>query len=351
LDVGRQLNLQAQVAFSLTHIANTFTFTLRFAEAWPVAQEGRALMEQSADHLHLSQLLTNAIPYHYLHVGDLDAASSTAQQGTEMAARIGNVFWEAIGAWYVGMIAQLRGEYEAAIAAYRRAAQAGRASGAYAMPAIGLAPLAAVYAEISGSSHAPVTALIHEAEVLLADPTKVVPGAQAVRSLGLAALAQGDLDHADAWFQQGLASRTTWRILERPWMLLGAAQVALARQDLEVAMMLAREARDVVETRALQHMAPTVALIVGRIMAAGGEHMAALGQFNAAEALARDMAMRPVVWQARAAAACSQLALGRAEEAQAARHGACAMIDQIAALFEDQELRAAFVEHARQQIV
>lgn len=62
------------------------------------------------------------------------------------------------------------------------------------------------------------------------------------------------------------------------------------------------------------------------------------------------MKMRPLVWQAHAGAAQLLAAMGRAAEADAKRQAARAMIDEIAGLFEDDNLRAAFVESARKKI-
>jgi len=60
--------------------------------------------------------------------------------------------------------------------------------------------------------------------------------------------------------------------------------------------------------------------------------------------------MRPMVWQARVEAAKVLDALGRTAEAEAKRRDARAMIDEIAALFTDENLRAAFVESAMRKI-
>jgi hypothetical protein len=58
------------------------------------------------------------------------------------------------------------------------------------------------------------------------------------------------------------------------------------------------------------------------------------------------MTMRPLAWQARAGAARSLVALGRADEAERKQREARAMIDEIAGLFEDEAMRAMFVAQA-----
>ncbi len=68
------------------------------------------------------------------------------------------------------------------------------------------------------------------------------------------------------------------------------------------------------------------------------------------EELALEMQMRPLVWQARAGAAQVLAMLGRHGEAEAHRREARAMIDQIVGLFQDEKLRAMFVESATRRI-
>jgi ATP/maltotriose-dependent transcriptional regulator MalT len=97
----------------------------------------------------------------------------------------------------------------------------------------------------------------------------------------------------------------------------------------------------------MQHHYADIALVDARVSAARGDTAHALDQFARAEQLAIEMKMRPIVWQARAGAAKLLAAMGRAEEADAKRQAARAMIDEIAALFKDENLKAMFVESAR----
>jgi type 1 glutamine amidotransferase len=76
----------------------------------------------------------------------------------------------------------------------------------------------------------------------------------------------------------------------------------------------------------------------------------ALEQFARAEALAIAMQMWPLVWQARIGAAQMLSALGRVSEADTKRHAAAETIDKIVGLFEDENLRAAFVESATSKL-
>jgi hypothetical protein len=69
-----------------------------------------------------------------------------------------------------------------------------------------------------------------------------------------------------------------------------------------------------------------------------------------AEQEAQELGMRPLVWQARAAAADVLTALGQASQAEEKRQAAQAMVGEIAGLFEAQDLRAAFLQNALSKI-
>jgi len=59
------------------------------------------------------------------------------------------------------------------------------------------------------------------------------------------------------------------------------------------------------------------------------------------------MGMRPLVWQLRAGSAQVLSASGRTEAASAKRTEALDMIDEIAGLFQDEELRSSYLENAK----
>jgi tetratricopeptide (TPR) repeat protein len=164
--------------------------------------------------------------------------------------------------------------------------------------------------------------------------------------LGFCALALGNLEGAGEFFQKGLTIPTTQGLLQRPRFLLGSALVALARGQSEEAARFVREARTFVAERAMKHLYPVVAFTDAQVSTARGDPERGLEHFAHAEALALEMTMRPLVWQARAGAAGVLSALGRADEAEAKRREARAMIDEIAGLFEDDTMRALFVESA-----
>ena len=77
-----------------------------------------------------------------------------------------------------------------------------------------------------------------------------------------------------------------------------------------------------------------------------GDTAQALESFNRAEELASEMTMRPWTWKAQAGAAQVLTGMGRQGESDAKRTGAMATLNEMAGLFEDQEMRSMFLEDA-----
>ena len=84
--------------------------------------------------------------------------------------------------------------------------------------------------------------------------------------------------------------------------------------------------------------------------AARGRGEEALAAFSQAEALAREMGMRPQVWQAQAAAASLLTQQGRQAEALAQRQSARRLIGEIADGITDATRRAYYLDHALTQL-
>ncbi len=346
VQIGRELNLKEQLAFGLTHMANTQLFLTRFDEMWETAQEGLQLARELGDRQHESELLACPIPFYHLRNGNLDAARQAAEEGVSLAARIGSAYSESVGSWVLGNLAQMRGEHEGAIASYRRAADAGRASGYLMFEVIPLGALGSAYLEVSETFLEQAAGYHVQALKLMEHPTGAPAGGTAWADIGFCVLAKGDLDRAHEFFQKGLTVPTTQGLLSRPRHLIGLASVALAHNQIDDAAKFANEARAFVEERAMKHLLPLVAFTDARVSAARGEPERALEFFTRTEVLALEMQMRPLVWQAQVEAAKALSALGREVEAEAKRREARALIDEIAGLFTDAQLRAMFVESA-----
>jgi tetratricopeptide (TPR) repeat protein len=348
--IGRDLELEEPRLFGLTHTANTLTYMTRFEEAWPAAQEARQLAEDLGNRMYLSELLALTMPFSHLRNGELDAARQSAHEGTEIAAEIGALLNESAGALTQGQIAWLRGDYQGAIAFYERALEAGRGSGMAYLQAAALCGLGTAHLDISPRLSDKTDEFHSEAIQLMEMPLGKVLGAMIWAELGFCAMAMGGLDNASEYFEKGLTNPSAPMYLLRPLLLVGCAFVAMARNDTDQAQTCVRDARQFAEERAMKHLYPFVELADGRVRAALGETKPALQSFARCEELALEMQMRPLVWQARASAAQVLSALGHAEEADEKGRMARAMIDEIAGLFEDDSLRAMYVESATQKL-
>ena len=100
----------------------------------------------------------------------------------------------------------------------------------------------------------------------------------------------------------------------------------------------------------MKHYFPLVSFANGQVLAARGDGEAALQAYTQTEALAREMQMRPLVWQAQAGAAHVLSALDRMAAAEIQREAAAATIDEIAGLFRDAQLQALFRRSALRKL-
>ena len=190
-----------------------------------------------------------------------------------------------------------------------------------------------------------------DAIALTKSPTGCIPEAIAYAEAALWALMCGELAQADDYLNQGLATTSSaFRYLARPQLLLCSAFVALQRGDTATATTWVEEAEEYVRESAMQHMYPAVSWVHGRVCQASGDLDSALTNFARATDLGLGLGMRPVVWQARASEADVLASLGRGDDARAKRDEARATIDEIAGLFSDEDMRAAFLGGAERTL-
>lgn len=350
-DFGRELNLQDQVAAALDHTARSQMLMTRFEEAWPTSQEALNLARQIKNRDLEAMILTTISGLH-MRNGDLEAARQAAQEGRDIALRIGSMLGSVLAPWQLGTVLRLEGDYTGAIAGLQESVQHAHPLENFMPYALAwpLASLGSTYAEVGPAFH-PRTAQMHAHTLeLLATPGGTPAAGTAFADLGFTALEQDRLDDAADAFQKGLNYPSMFRYLWQPQLQLGQALVAVRRNRLEEAAKTVGDARAYVDKRAMRSMYPMVAYVQGCVNLAAGEPEKALGEFGRAEVLSLEMKMRPMVWQSRAGAAQVLAAMGRAEEAERKRKQARESVDEIAGLFKDLEMRAAFVENAMRKI-
>ncbi len=348
--LGREANIQEQLAFGLTHTANTFTFMLKFDDAYAKAQEALRVCLEIGNHLHIAELRCTPIAFYHLHNGEITEARASVQKGTEIAARIGVGWDECIGAFLQGELARLCGEYELALARFQQALGAAEAAGFPFLPPLPLAARGATLMAISDKFADPVRALFKQSQEMLATPFGGAVGTGAWADIGDAARALGNLELAREMFALGLKQKTYQTNLYMPRLLVGSALTALEQNQLEDASNAIKHARAFAEENSMKWFYPSVDEADARIAAACGDSTRALELYARAESLALEMQMRPIVWQARAGAANVLEKSGKTKEADAKRKAARVMMEEIAALFEDESMRAAFVESANKRL-
>ena len=242
----------------------------------------------------------------------------------------------------------LRGDYEAAIRFQQHALQAANTSGLAYPQVAALCALGTIHLDISVAEIAEQTADLYEQALrLMEEPLGKVAAGAIWAEMGFSHLALGDLDRAGELFRQGLSVSTAVKFLARPFLLVGSAIVDLSRGNLEDASLSMVEAREFVEEREMKNIYPLVSFADANLSAAGGKPEEALRHFEVGEELALKAPMRPL----RLGAAGALSSLGREEESKTQRHEARKMVDEIADLFQDGNLRKLYIENVEAKFV
>lgn len=258
VDIGRELDLKEQMAYGLTHLANTLVFMTQFDNAFARAQEALVLAEEIGNRLRQAELLAFPVPLYYMHVGDLDTAFAKAQQGLDIALQIGALYAQTVGAYSLGLISQLRGDAVRAREYFELGVRAGRLSGLAFLELVPLGALALALYESDPADAARVDELLARAEMLLAQPGGMSSGGTTWADLGTIALERGNLDLAAELFQKGLDIPTMQIHLNRPRLMLGMALVSLARGEKADAAAWLAQARAYAEEREMRYLYPVI---------------------------------------------------------------------------------------------
>jgi class 3 adenylate cyclase/tetratricopeptide (TPR) repeat protein len=349
--LGKDLNEKEQQVLGLAHIASSQLYMLQFEEAWDTAEEGLTLSREIGDLEHEAEILGLTIPLYYVRNGDFESARQAAETGMAIARRIGALAPEAFSLRILGFVAHARGEYETAIDFLGQYRQVAQQRGLVWSVVEALCETGSVYLDISPALMDRVTGYHDEALELLEHPAGAMVGATAWAELGYCLQTIGKLDEAAELFEKGLTIPTITGNLERPRLLIGSALVALSRNDTGEAARLLREARALARQHGMKNYYPWLYNAQAQLRRASGELEEALALLTDAEELARQMGLRPLVWRSGAAAAAILAELGRDGEAEQKRRSAQAVIEEIAALFEDPALSEKFLDNARSHLL
>ena len=352
ISIGREMGNSEYIAMGLEHIATSQLYMTQFEEAWENAQKGLEIARELDDQVHRGWLLAEPIPYYHLRKGDFAAARAALVESLEIGTRIGELGVQAVSAYLLAEMARWQGEYERALEYGKRSLEAALPLEPY-MPFFlvpSLGSLGMVYVEISEQFRDKIAEFHRHALRLLEDPAGALNGSPAWSCLAYCAITLGDHKVAGDSIEKGLNTPNLYMRLERPHHLAGAALLASARDEHAEAIRRAEEARAYAEEHGMRYVYPLLSLIMGKVLVKAGQAEAGLAWLGQAEAEALEFGMRPVIWQARAAAAQLLAEAGQPEKAAAKRAAAEAMALEIANLFQEEELRAAYLRNVLPKI-
>ena len=280
----------------------------------------------------------------HIRNGDFQAARQALLEGLEIAIRIGSHFSQVWASWLLADLLRWQGEYELALQYGQSALEIALALEEF-MPFLVVPPLGTlgtIYLDLSEQFKDKVSELHNHALRLLESPTATQTGGTAWADLGFCALALGDLVLASEVFDKGLHVPTMFTLIEQPRLLAGAALLACARGEFDQALRLAEEAYAYATERRMRHVLPLTSLTIGKIRVARGELEAGSQEFDGAESGALALGLRPLAWQAQAAAGDALAAAGQKQSALEKRTAAQALVIEIADQISDTDLRFTY---------
>lgn len=345
--IGNELGMDEPTLFGMTHFANTLAYLTRFDEALEQAELALKRAEELGNLRYQAQLLTFVIPICRMRNGDMVEAMAALERGMEIAQRIGDRESEVLASTLQGKVAMAQGAYEDALALFRRTVAASEATGIPYLRALGLCVMGSCYEQIGGDMLERGLEYHRQTAELMDLPTGGTLGAWLWSEMGFCALSAGDVERAKSLFDRALNEQSAPMHLMRPLALQGACAAALAEGAVDEAREWFTELEAYVRSREMMDQYAPLALLGARVEAASGDHEAALARFEQCDEIASAVGMKRLQLELHAGRARSFDALGRVEDAAAARDSARQLMDEIAAGFEDGELRAAFLTGAR----
>lgn len=348
VEVGQSSGSLDFIAVGLEHLASSLTYMTRFDEAFEKAKEGLRVSREIGNKAHEADLLTFPVPMYHIRMGNLSSAEASLHEGLDIAMKIGSLGTQTIAGYLLAEISRWKGEYELAL-------HYGQISLNAALPIEPFLPylvvpilgsMGMIYLEISELYRDKVGEFHLHALRMLEDPTAAFGGGTAWADLGLCALTMGDRKLAEDVFQKGLNYPNMFMRLERPRHLSGSAVLAAEKGELDLALDLIGEGEQFASERSMRHIYPLMNLMKGKILGKRGENQKALAALEKAEIQAAELRMRPIVWQARAGQADIFVQGGKMEAANEKFQSAKKMVNEIAELFENPDLKDAFLKNA-----
>jgi len=344
VEIGERLGTKEYMTTGLEHVASSLMWLAKFDEAQEKAEEALQISVEIGDREHEAYLLTTTLPMVAIRNGEFDQAAAYLEKGLRIGQKIGVSGALVFGNWMAGELAHLQGDYEKALAYGGQALEQAMPFEEFmpwmVVPTLG--SLGSAYLDISDQFQDQITDFHQHALRLMEAPGGTITGGTAWADLGFCALAIGDLELAGEVFQKGLTYPTMFMYVEKARLLAGSAQLALVRGESDEAYRLAEEALAFAEEKKMRNMYPLTNLTMGKVLANQGDSDRASGYLNTAAAEAIKLNMRPLVRQAKLAAAGVLEKMGRKDQADEKRASAQDMAEEIASLIKDEELRSAY---------
>lgn len=325
--------------FGMTHLSNALVLLARFSDGLAQAEKTLARAQEQGNLRFQAEILTFAIPVAHMQLGAIEQAVDALERGMEIALRIGDRSSETFAAVLQGKGAMMQGHVEQALALFRRSMEAADATGVPYLKALSRCVMGTAYRQVGMIERA--LELHDETTSLMELPTGRTYGTWMWSEMGTCALAAGKTEHAERVFDLALKENTATMFLMRPGALLGACEVALARGQIDRARELYAEADGYVTSHGMASDYLATKLQGARLSAAVGDHDQAIGMLDECETMC-GTEMRSVLLDVLAVRWRSLDALGRVEEAEAARSRGRNVAAEIASLISEPELRTAF---------
>ncbi len=341
-DLGRTLEHDDATLFGMAHLTNTLAYLCRFDEVLENAEATVAAARERGDLKHEAAMLTFPIPITHLRNGDVEAALAAIEAGMEIALHIGDRISEAQGAVLQAQVAMGRGAFDEAVASAQRAVAATEATGVPYLQALGRCVAGTCYQQIGGPMMERALDYHNQALGFIAQPTGRIMGAWLWGEIGHCLLSTDEIEEAERLFTLAMTEQTAPMYLMRPLALMGLAEVALRRDDVETARSYADELEAYVEEKTLHHFLPSVAMTAAQVLAARGEAEAALPRLDEAVGMAAASGMHALQLRIETLRADLLDSVGRTEEAADARRRALDLLHVVAEGIRDDEIRKAF---------
>jgi len=345
---GRELEAEEATQFGMHHLSAALMRTTRYDEALQQAREALAVSERMGNKYWMCEALCSVIPSCLIRNGELDEALAIAERGTQMAMEIGAADEAAMGFMNQAQIALHRGQYDEALRCNEAFVAASDETGAGYLMALSQCTLGTTYIKM-GSTQLGDRAMPHHVKSmeLMNLPTGTTHLTWICAEVGLCSMSMGKLEMAKELFENALTTPNGAMHNMRPKALIGKAKAAMLEDDLTGAWETFREAEEYVRTRSMSQFCTEVSLLGAHLGIRRGDYEAAGVFAHECENAAREMGLRPALFQTLALQASLHNAVGAPEQGLAAAAEAGQLIDTLAAEISRDDLRSGFVAYAR----